>query len=132
MGAQAIDNSNLKNYRDDQGTTGFTPSVTFAYDAGAGEVDVTDGSTYPSGVALKKVKVAIHDKFGGEVRGVVEPAVGSGADTETINVSSLNATKGLDLRVTVLADDNKLVADGGAYGIGASGSVTIWDAQKNG
>lgn len=134
MPANAIDNSNLTNYRDDSGTTGFVPAVTYAWDQNAEEVDFTDGSTFPSGVALKKIKVSVHDKFGGQVNGFVLPASGSdsGHDhTTTLDVSGLDASKGLDVKATVLADDDMLTADGGAYNIGASGSIGNWDSQKN-
>jgi hypothetical protein len=134
MGANAVDNSNLKNYRDDAGTTGFVPAVEYSYDAEAKEIDVTDNSAFPGAVGLKKTVVRVHDKFGGEVRGFILPAEGSdsGHDGETtIDVSSLNLSKPLDITATVIADDDKLVADGSAYNIGEAGSLGSWDAQKN-
>lgn len=137
MSANAIDNSNLKNYRDDQGTTGFVPSVTYDYDAAAKEVDVTNDSTLPSGATLDKVIVKVHDKFGGEARGFILPVDGSdsGHDGDTtINVAALDASKGLDITATVLGNrtaSGQLVADGGAYDIGEAGSLGSWDVQKN-
>lgn len=134
MSANAVDNSNLKNYRDDQGTTGFVPALSFEYDATAKEVDVTDDSAFPDGVALKKAIVRVHDKFGGEARGFIVPVAGSnsGHDGETtIDVSGLNASRGLDISATVIADDDMLVADGTAHNIGAAGDVDGWDIQKN-
>jgi hypothetical protein len=134
MSANAISNDNLTNYRDDSGTTDFVPAVTYAYDADAGEIDFTDHSTFPSGVAVKKVKVAVYDKFGGEARGFILPDTGSdsGHDgTTTVDVSDLDSSKPFDVKVTVIADDDMLVADGGAYNIGAAGSIGSWDAQKN-
>lgn len=133
--SNAIDNSNLKDYRGDQGTAGFVPAVSYAYDANAAEVDVTDASAFPTNVALKKVKVSVYDKFGGEVRGFIYPVSGSdsGHDgTTTIGVSSLDRSKPLDIKATVIADDDMLVADGGAYNIGAAGDIGSWDIQKNG
>lgn len=130
----SIDNSNLVNYRANTGTTGFTPAVTYAYDAGAHEIDFVDNSTFPSGVALKKTIVRVHDKFGGEVRGFIYPVSGSdsGHDGETtVSTATLNESKPLDISVTVIANDDKLVADGGAYDIGEAGSISNWDAQKN-
>lgn len=127
-----IDNSQLLNYREDSGTTGFSPVVTYVYDAAAKEIDVTQASIFPADVYLGKVHVKVHDKFGGEVRGTVVAIPGSGvADEITIDVSTLDASKGLDITATVLANDGMLVADGGAYNIGAAGSLGSWDKQKN-
>lgn len=129
----AIDNSNLLNYRTGD-TEGFTPGLDYAYDANAAEIDFTDTSSFPSGKALKKTKIQVFDKFGGEVRGFILPASGSdsGHDHETtISVSTLDRSKGLDVKATVICDDDMLVADGGAYNIGAAGSLGSWDAQKN-
>jgi hypothetical protein len=134
MSANAIDNSNLKNYRDDAGTTGFVPGLTYAYDQDAQEIDFTDASTFPSGVALKKTKISVHDKFGGEVRGFILPNSGSDSGHDhntTIDVSDLDTSKPLDVKATVIGDDDMLVADGGAYNIGTAGSVASWDVQKN-
>lgn len=129
----AIDNSNLLNYRS-QETVGFVPAVSFVYDAENAEVDFTEESEFPSGVALKKTKVSVHDKFGGEVRGFITPDEGSDSGHDgstTLDVSSLNRSKPLDIKATVIADDDMLVADGGAYDIGAAGEVANWDKQKN-
>jgi|GEM_PF-1988788 len=131
MAANAIDNSNLKNYRQDQGTIGFNPAVSYSYDATAKEIDLVDESTYPTGVALKIVHVRVHDKFGGEKRGEIQPAGGSGESDVTIDVSGLDVSKGLDITATVVCDDNMLVADGGAYNIDAAGVLGGWDAQRN-
>ncbi|MFL5808615.1 MAG: hypothetical protein ACJ749_03785 [Flavisolibacter sp.] len=134
MSANAIDNSNLKNYRDDRGTTDFVPGLTYAWDQEAEEIDFTDASTFPSGVALKKIHLHVHDKFGGEAVGYIYPNSGSDSGHDhntTVDVSDLDASKGLDVKATVIGDDNMLVADGGAYNIAASGSLGSWDAQKN-
>lgn len=130
----AIDNTNMLDYRANQGTTGFEPAVTFAYDADAKEVDFTDSSDFPNGVALKKVKVSVHDKNGDEVRGEFGPGTGSDSGTQsevTLDVSSLDSSHPFDIRATVIADDDQLVADGGAYNIGAAGSIGNWDKQRN-
>lgn len=130
---KAIDNSNLLHYRTSD-TVDFEPAVAYAYDANAAEVDITDTSSFPSGVALKKTKIQIFDKFGGEVRGFIYPSAGSdsGHDGETtISVSTLDRSKPLDIKATVIADDDMLVADGGAYNIGTAGNLSNWDIQKN-
>jgi len=130
----AIDNSNMLNYRSDNGTVGFTPNVTYAWDKDSQEVDVTDDSDFPSGVALKKVIVKVHDKFGNHVEDYIMPPDDSDsghAGDVTIDVSDLDVSKGLNITATVIADDGKLVADGGVYNIGTSGSLSSWDKQKN-
>lgn len=134
MSAQAASNANLTNHKDDLGTTGFVPGVDYTYDGAAKEVDVNDASVFPAGVMLDKIHVRVHDKFGGEVRGTIEnpPGSESGASRETtINVSTLDTSKPLDITATVLGNDGKLVADGSAYNIGAAGSLGSWDKQKN-
>lgn len=133
MSANAIDNSNLLDYRGDQPSE-FVPGVNYTYDATAAEVDVVDASVFPSGVSLLRTHVRVHDKFGGHVNGEIENPDGSESApdrTATINVSSLNRSKPLDITATVVGDDGQLVADGGAYNIGAAGSLGSWDKQKN-
>ncbi len=131
---QAIDNSNLKSYRQSQGTVGFVPKLSYTFDAAAKELDLVHDSDFPAGVALKRVHIRVHDKFGGEVRGHITPAGGSlspgDADT-TIDLTGLDFSKPLDITATIIADDDQLVADGGAYNIGAAGEVGNWDAQRN-
>jgi len=132
MSAQAVSNANLTNLNRDFLTTGFAPVINYVYDAAAKEIDVTNASTFPAGVATRVVHVHVHDKFGGQVNSFIKPGVGSGADgTITMDLSTLNASKPFDITATVVADDGKLVADGGAYNIGAAGSLGSWDAQKN-
>lgn len=123
----AIDNSNLVNHRGCI-PAGFTPVVSYTYDAAAGEVVLTDGSAIPTGDTLKKVHVRVHDKFGGEVRDAITTTGSGGA--KTLNVSTLNNSKGLDITATVLTT-KMIAADGGAYNIGAAGNVANWDIQQN-
>lgn len=122
-----IDNSNLINYRGTQ-PAGFIPSVSYVYDAAAKTVTVTDGSTIPAGDTLSKVHVRIADKFGGEVRDAITVTAGPGA--KVLDVSTLDASKGLDLRATVLTTKH-IAADGGAYGLAAAGNASSWDTQQN-
>lgn len=131
---KAIDNTNMLDYRDDMGTSGFTPGVTYTYDAAAKEIDAVDASSFPDGVSLLRTHVRVHDKFGGQVNGEIENPDGSESAADrntTIDVSSLNLSKPLDITATVVADDGKLVADGGAYNIGAAGELGSWDKQRN-
>lgn len=128
----AIDNANLKNYRSNE-RDGFVPKVTFEYDAVEKEIDFDDASTIPAGKTLKKIIIKVHDKKGGEARGYILPVAGgdSGHDGDTtIDVSELDVSKPLDITATVILSDG-LVADGGAYDIGAVGELGSWDIQKN-
>lgn len=130
----AIDNTNLKNLGRDSSTEGFTPGVRYAYDATAKEIDVFDESVFPSGISLLRTQIKVHDKFGNTVNDTIENPNGSesGNDrTTTIDVSSLDASKPLDITATVVGDDGQFVADGGAYNIQAAGHLGSWDAQKN-
>jgi hypothetical protein len=136
--ANAIDNSNLLDYRGDQ-PADFIPGVNYVYDAAAAQIDVTDASVFPSGQSLRTIHVYVHDKFGGQVNAEIENPDGSdsaGDHTETIDVSSLNRSKPLDITATVVGVDpsglNNVVADGGAYDIGAAGSLGSWDKQYRG
>jgi hypothetical protein len=134
MPVNAIDNSNLLDYRGTEGTEDFTPGVEYVYDAAAAEIDVTDASYFPSGVSLLRTHIKVHDKFGGQVNGAIENPDGSdspGMRTATIDVSGLDRSKPLDITATVVADDGRLVADGGAYDIQAAGVLGSWDKQKN-
>lgn len=130
----AIDNTNLLNLGRDGSTEGFTPGVEYTYDSVAKEIDVNDASVFPSGVSLLRTQVKVHDKFGNTVNGSIENPSGSesGDDrTKTLDVSSLDASKPFDITATVIGNDGKLIADGGAYNIGASGTLGSWDKQKN-
>ncbi len=119
MAAQAIDNAGLINHRGCL-PPGFTPAVSYTYDAAGAVVVITDGSTIPGGDTLSKVHVRVHDKFGGEVRDAIVATGGGGA--KTLNVAGLNRSKPLDITVTVLTTKH-IAADGGAYNIGAAGNV---------
>lgn len=136
MSANAIDNSNLLDYRGDQ-PSDFVPGVDYVYDAANAEIDVTDASTFPSGHSLLRIHVRVHDKFGGQVNDEIENPDGSdsaGDHTTTIDVSSLNRSKPLDITATVVGVDPsglaQVVADGSAYNIGAAGSLGSWDKQR--
>jgi hypothetical protein len=125
MPVQAVDNSNLKNYNGSQ-PAGFTPAVSFTNDGT--NVVVTDASVIPAGDGLKKVKVQVFDKFGGEVRDTIILTGAPGA--KTLSLATLNKSKPLDIKVTVITNNN-IVSDGGAYNIGAAGNISQWDTQQN-
>lgn len=125
MGAQAVDNANLTNYID-QGLSTFVPAVTFAV-SGA-NVTITDGSTIPGGDTLKKVHLRLIDDFGKEVRDTI--TVTGAPGQKVLSSSTLNTSKGLKICATVITT-NGIVADGNAVNIGAAGSLSNWDTQKN-
>lgn len=126
MGAQAISNANLKDYRGDQGVAGFVPNVT--YTQSGNNVVVTDASTIPAGDTLNKVQVKLQDKFGNEVRDNI--TVTGAPGQKTLSSATLDKSEPLTLVVTVITNNN-LVADGRAMNIGAAGSLGYWDTQKN-
>jgi hypothetical protein len=128
MGAQAIDNSNMLNYRNSADLAGFTPSVGIVYNAGANTVVFTDGSTIPAGDTLKKVRVRVTDNFGGEVRDTITVTGAPGA--KTVSTAGLNSAEGLNVMATVITS-NGIVADGSIFKIGAAGNISRWDTQKN-
>lgn len=122
-----IDNTNLLNMCRDCGLPGFLPKLTYVFDAVAKTVTVTDASTIPAGVALVKVKVKIHDFYGGTKVGSIAVAAGN---TGAIDVSGLTLDKQLAINGTVILD-NGGIADGGAYGLLAAGELGHWDVQLN-
>lgn len=126
MPLSAIDNTNLVNLCNNCGAVGFLPVIAFAYDAVAKTVTLTNTSTISAGDTFLKVKVQVFDKFGGEVRGTQTVL----ATPLVIDVSTLNAAETLDIKVVELTT-GKIAADGGAYRIGAAGSIGMWDIQKN-
>lgn len=78
MAVNAIDNSGLINacYTGCD-VAGFTPSVSYTYNAGTGDVVVTNASTLPEEDELSVIHLRLLDHFGGEVKGAIR-AGGSG------------------------------------------------------
>lgn len=124
---QAIDNSNLIGYcKVNCSITSFLPAVSYTYDPVAKEVVVQDGSTYGAGDGLKKVHIRVLDLFGNEVRDTITATGAPGV--KTIDVSSLNATKGLNITATIITNVD-FHADGSAFGIQAAGALANWDKK---
>jgi len=122
-----IDNSNLVNMCRDCGAGDFLPEVSYAYDATAKTVTVTNTSTMNGTDTLVQTKIKVHDFFGGTVNAVLDDS-----DVDQIivvDVSSLDASKPLALNVIVKTTAG-IIADGGAYGLQAAGDVSHWDVQK--
>ena len=122
-----IDNSNLVGMCNNNCTVvGFTPRLTFTYDGA--NVVMQDGSTFPAGDGLKKAFFTVHDKFGNSKQSAV--LLTGGGHAITLDVSALNASKGLDITSTVITNNN-IVADGNAINIGASGVIANWNTRQN-
>ncbi|MVT11380.1 hypothetical protein [Chitinophaga tropicalis] len=102
------------------------PAVSYTYDPVEKEVVVTDGSTYAAGDGLKKVHVKVHDNFGKEVRDTITVTGAPGA--KTIDVSTLNASKGLNITATIITNVD-FHADGSAFVIQAAGNLANWDKK---
>lgn len=125
----AIDNSSLISYRKGYVIDpAFIPSNTWVYDSSAKTVAVKDASTFAAGDSLIKAKFRVTDKFGGEIRGTV---LLTGNHAITVDVSTLNAAKGLDLEVTVLTTLG-LRAEGSAQNIGGAGTTASYNITDQG
>ena len=124
-----IDNAGIINIGQTAFVAGFVPSATFAYNAGAHTLTVTDASTYPAGDDLGIMHIKVYDEFGGEK----SDKITVGAGNKAVDVSALDALKGLSVKVTVVTD-NGLAATGGAYHIGStapvSGSMRYWNKDN--
>ena len=105
---------------------GFTPGAHFAFD-GTHSLTLYDTSILPAGVNFIKAKYKASDKFGNSVQG--EVALSGSGHTVVLNTSTLNVTKGVDIRATVIADG--IIADGGIYCVSLnaaiSGVLATWD-----
>lgn len=123
----AIDNTNLLNvFGGQNNVAGFVPALNYTYDFAAGTVVVTDSSTLPAGDTLISIHIQVFDKFAKEVRAEIAALAG----TATISTATLNKSKPLDIKVTVVTAANR-IADGGAYNLMPAGQIAQWDIQKN-
>lgn len=126
-----FDNSNLKdNLCGGCECTGFTPSVGFVYDSGAGTITVTDNSTYPAGDGRKIVNLRVTDKAGTKVDGNIAEA--DGDDAVTLDVSGLDLSEGYRIDATVVTTAG-CISDGHAGRIGmliTSGNIGSWDKDS--
>lgn len=124
-----IDNANLLQMCKDCGAVGFVPTVSYAYDAAAGTVTLTNTSTIPAGDTLKIIKCKVVDSFGGYKSGDIVSA--GGFAPVVINVTTLNRNKPLGICVDIQTV-NHIAADGMAIGfLQAVGTINMWDVQKN-
>lgn len=129
MSTNAFDNSGLKDKLQLEGTpvASFTPSVTLAI--AAGDLVVTDGSTFPATDGLKKAHVRVIDHLGKELRDTIVTTGAPGA--KTIDLATLNTSKPVLVLVTVITN-NGLKADGRGeiFAVtGGAGAIANWDKQ---
>ena len=126
---QAIDNSGILKYNANFAYPGFTPAMSYAYDAVAKTVTVdTEALVLPAvdGVAgTFNANVQVHDAYGGTAYGHIGPnvAVGSGIP---IDVSGLSPNKGLNVSATIVANIG-WSATGSAFDISAAGNLQDWN-----
>lgn len=67
--------------------TGFAPGLSYAYDANAKTVTITDTTTYPVADFLKRINVLVHDEFGGTKAGTITVTKGGSGYTSAPTVS---------------------------------------------
>ena len=108
--------------------TGFTPSVTWTYNAGTNTVVATDASTYPAGDDRKIVHLTVYDKRGGKVLSSITAA--DGDDAQSFSVAALDNSEGLTLLATVITEEG-CISDGHANLLNAAGSVGYWDKDND-
>jgi hypothetical protein len=110
-----------------QGDNSLAASVGFVYDATAKTIVVTDNTTYPSGDSRKLVHVEVFDYFGGRVQGDILAADSDNAIT--INVATLNNSRGFALSVLVVSTKGKR-KDGSQFKISNSISTGSFVIEK--
>ncbi|GEN74078.1 hypothetical protein [Chryseobacterium lathyri] len=100
--------------------TGFVAMLTYALDATAKTVTITDTSTFGAGDDLNVVNAHVYDKDGNEKHGQITADAGN----VVLDVSSLNLSS-IDILATVISTQG-CKADLGSYNIGSvalSGSL---------
>lgn len=113
--------------------TGFSASITFTYNAGAGTITFTDASTYPAGDDRKIVNLRVKDKNSKTIDGNI--AAADGDDAVTLNLSTLDLSEGFEAYATVVTNEG-CISDGHYGRIGmtaaAAGSIGSWDKDSIG
>ena len=121
-----ISNSGILNLNASSCAVGFAPSATYAYSSGGSTMTITDTSTFGAGDDMGACIVFVHDSFGNVAQGRFTAAGGNVA----VSTSSLNATLGLHVRVTIVTD-NRLIADLSIYNVGTTSAASGSVAYKN-
>lgn len=121
---QAFKNLDLSKICDSCGPcAGFTPGVSFAYDAVAKTVTLTSTTAVAAGDTFKHLHGRIHDQWGKDVPFNIAAV---GGNSGAVNVASLNANKGLSITATAITAGG-CVSDGSAMNIPAAGVLAGWD-----
>ena len=117
----AIDNSQVLTLLCQHcGCSGFHPSFSYVYSPSGNTVTVTDASTFDSGDTLKIANVTVTSKKSGlSVTGAITAAAGNVA----VNVASLDATLGFDVKI-VAVTNARCVDVAAAYTVGGASSLT--------
>jgi hypothetical protein len=110
-----ISNAGIVNINARSCAVGFNPAATYAFDAEAETMTVTDTSTLADDDDIAIIHVRVIDAFGTVALGKIEEAEG---DVE-IDTSGLDPIDGLSVTVTFVTD-NRLVADGSVYNVGTT------------
>ena len=121
---KAFDNANLTDKLcGNCGCPGFAPAIGYAYNASAKTVTLTEKGTAPSSDTFKNANVEIHDRFGNSVKSSITAAAGN---TGALDVSGLNASKGLRVTATVVTNGG-CTSDGSTDLNAAAGDLANWD-----
>lgn len=122
-----IDNTNLINMCRDCGAVGFIPVLSYVYDAGAGTIVITNSSTIPSGDTLRRIKIKVHDFFGGEVRGSIDGVTGGAGYTSVPTVTIVGGGGSGAIAHAVLTGDrvSSIVVDAAGTGYSSDPTVVI-------
>lgn len=121
---QSIDNSLILNYccNCDEGVVG---KASFAHDALAKTLTVTDESTITLPDTFKILHVDVYDRFGNKAYGSISVAAGN----VVIDVSGLNPSRGFAVAITIVTT-NGIAKDGTAFKIANSQTTGEFDVEK--
>lgn len=120
----AIDNSGLVNYCRSCNCSGFIPVLTYAYNAAAKTVTVTNASTVSSPDGWKIGRITVHDQFGNTAYNHIDTVSGNAV----VNTATLDASKPYSITATLVTNGG-CTADGSASKIGAAGALGGWDKK---
>ena len=111
----SIDNSDALDYCK-KNDNSLNAAVAFSYDAGAGELTLTDNTVYAAGDSRKSLNIEVYDKFGGRKDAHLGvPGVGN-VNAKVVDVSTLNVSEGLSVNVTLVSAKGK-TKDGSVHDV---------------
>lgn len=122
----SIDNTDALDYRNQANNT-LEAVVTFEFDAEGETLTLEDETDYDEEDSRKSLNIEVFDKFGKKKTAHLgEPGEGPTNDIE-IDISTLNASEGLSVIVTLVSDKGKF-KDGSMQDIGSlktTGNITM-------